>query len=168
MALASAGSVVWFAVTAAVGVVWVPWLITGWRVTYPSSNWRVVQVVGLAVIGLGLLPIVATFARFARAGGTPIPGAPTQQLVVAGCNRYVRNPIYLGVLTILLGQALVLGQWPLLAYAAGMWLVAAGFVRVYEEPALTRRFGAQYETYRQAIPAWWPRLHPWSGPPSDR
>ncbi len=120
----------------------------------------------MVVVLAGLLPIVATFTRFVRAGGTPIPGAPTQQLVVAGCNRYVRNPIYLGVLTILLGEALLLGQWKLLPYAAGVWLVAAGFVRLYEEPALARRFGAQYEAYRRAVPAWWPRLHPWSGPPS--
>ena len=146
---------------AAVGVAWVPWLITGWKVAYPSSSWRVVQAIGLAVIVMGLVPVVWTFVSFVRAGGTPIPGALTQELVVRGFNRYVRNPIYLGVLAIVVGEALVLGQWELLAYAAGVWLVAVWFVRVYEEPALAARFGGQYESYRRAVPAWWPRARPW-------
>ena len=163
-ALAAAGSIAWFAVAAAVGVAWVPWLITGWRVAYPSSSWRVVQAIGLVVILMGLVPVVWTFVSFVRAGGTPIPGAFTQELVVRGFNRYVRNPIYLGVLAIVVGEALVLGQWELLAYAAGVWLVAVWFVRVYEEPALAARFGAQYESYRRAVPAWWPRARPWQPP----
>jgi protein-S-isoprenylcysteine O-methyltransferase Ste14 len=64
---------------------------------------------------------------------------------------------------IVVGQALLLGQWTLLVYAAFVWLGTAWFVRVYEEPALARRFGARYEAYRRAVPAWRPRLHPWSG-----
>jgi protein-S-isoprenylcysteine O-methyltransferase Ste14 len=54
-----------------------------------------------------------------------------------------------------------LGQLGPLLYAAASWLIAAAFVRWYEEPTLTRRFGADYEAYRRAVPAWWPRLHPW-------
>ena len=81
-----------------------------------------------------------------------------------GFNRYVRNPIYLGVLAIVVGEALLLGQWQLLAYAAGVWLVAVWFVRVYEEPALAARFGGEYESYRRAVPAWWPRARPGNYP----
>jgi protein-S-isoprenylcysteine O-methyltransferase Ste14 len=70
--------------------------------------------------------------------------------------------MYVTVLAIIIGQALLLGQPILLPYAAALWLIVASFVRFYEEPALSRRFGAQYEAYRRAVPAWWPRLHPWS------
>ena len=67
----------------------------------------------------------------------------------------------MAVLTVIVGQALILGQLVLLAYAAAFWVITAAFVRWYEEPALTRRFGADYEAYRRAVPAWRPRLRPW-------
>jgi protein-S-isoprenylcysteine O-methyltransferase Ste14 len=106
------------------------------------------------------------FVQFARAGGTPLPLAPTRRLVVSGFNRYVRNPVYLGSLLIFSGEALLFGSLRLLAYTAAGWAGAAVFVRWYEEPALTRRFGAEYEAYRRAVPAWRPRLRPWT--PGDR
>jgi protein-S-isoprenylcysteine O-methyltransferase Ste14 len=93
--------------------------------------------------------------------GTPVPVAAPERLVVGGVYRYVRNPMYVAILAIVVGQALLLGQLGLLLYAAGIWLIAAAFVRFYEEPALRRRFGADYEAYRRAVPAWWPRLRPW-------
>lgn len=68
----------------------VRWSITRWRVAYPSSRSHAVQALGAVVIVLGLEPIVATFVSFVRAGGTPIPGALTQKLVVHGLNRYMR------------------------------------------------------------------------------
>lgn len=163
--LAATLSTGWFALTAGVGVVWVPWRLTGWQVAYQTSNWRAIQVLGGALIAAGLASAASTFVSFVRAGGTPIPGALTDELVVHGLNRFVRNPIYLSVLAILLGEAMAVGQRSLLFYAAAVWLVAASFVRVYEEPALVRRFGTAYESYRNAVPAWWPRLTPWPGPP---
>jgi protein-S-isoprenylcysteine O-methyltransferase Ste14 len=75
----------------------------------------------------------------------------------------VRNPVYLGSLLIFFGEALLFGSLRLLVYTAAGWAGAAVFVRWYEEPALTRRFGAEYEAYRRAVPAWRPRLRPWSG-----
>jgi protein-S-isoprenylcysteine O-methyltransferase Ste14 len=69
--------------------------------------------------------------------------------------------MYLAVAATLVGQALLLGQTSLLLYAAGFGVVTSAFVRWYEEPALRRRFGAPYERYRHAVPAWWPRLRPW-------
>jgi protein-S-isoprenylcysteine O-methyltransferase Ste14 len=91
-----------------------------------------------------------------------MPLTPTQRLVVSGFNRYVRNPMYLGLLIVIVGQALLFGQFSLLFYAAAGLAVTAAFVRWYEEPTLTRQFGADYEAYRRAVPAWWPRLHPWT------
>jgi protein-S-isoprenylcysteine O-methyltransferase Ste14 len=105
--------------------------------------------------------------RFAVEGfGTPVPVAAPDRLVVGGLYRYVRNPMYVAILAAIVGQALLLGRLGLLLYAAAVWTISAAFVRWYEEPTLTRRFGAEYEAYRRAVPAWWPRLRPWK--PSER
>src|SRR5918994_1908941 len=82
------------------------------------------------------------------------------RLVVGGVYRYVRNPMYVAVLAAIVGQALLLGRLGLLLYAAATWLLVAAFVHLYEEPSLTRRFGVDYEAYRRAVPAWWPRPRP--------
>lgn len=165
---AALGSVLWFVIAAGVGAVWLPWVITGWHVEYGSPVGRIGQAFGVALIVTGLVPAVVTFVEFARAGGTPVPGAPTERLVVTGFNRYVRNPIYLGTLVVVVGEAMLLGQLSLVGYAVVVWVLVAVFVRWYEEPTLARRFGADYAAYRRAVPAWWPRLHPWSPGDEDR
>jgi protein-S-isoprenylcysteine O-methyltransferase Ste14 len=83
-----------------------------------------------------------------------------RQLVVSGLYRYVRNPMYLAVLAVIAGQALMLGRPVLLTYAAVVGIAFGAFVRWYEQPALARRYGAQYEAYRRDVPGWWPRLPP--------
>jgi protein-S-isoprenylcysteine O-methyltransferase Ste14 len=70
--------------------------------------------------------------------------------------------MYLAVTAVIVGQGLVLGQPVLFAYAAAFFLVVAAFVHWYEEPTLSRRFGEQYDAYRRAVPAWWPRRRPWT------
>jgi protein-S-isoprenylcysteine O-methyltransferase Ste14 len=91
-----------------------------------------------------------------------MPGAMTGRLVVTGFNRHVRNPIYLAAITIFVGQALLLGQLSMLLYTIAEWVGAATLVHWYEEPALAARFGADYQAYRRAVPAWRPRLRPWT------
>ena len=165
---AMVASVGWFAVTAGVGAVLVPWWLTGWQLPNPLPFGGLAATLGVLMIVVGLIPPVHVFVQFVRAGGTPMPGVMTKRLVVTGFNRYVRNPIYLGAIAIFLGEALVLWRLSLLLYAIAAWLGAAAFVRWYEEPALVRRFGSDYEEYRRAVPAWRPRLRPWSpqgGPP---
>lgn len=135
----------------------IPWLITGWE--FPG--WGVGQAIGATLICVGVVPVIHAFAEFVRAGGTPIPAAPTRRLVVSGANRYLRNPMYAGLLLTIAGQALLFGQSSLLLYGAIVWGVTATFVHWYEEPTLARRFGAEYAAYRRAVPAWWPRLSPW-------
>ena len=156
------GSAAYFAAAAGTFAVLVPWLVTGWQFHRPGPYWLVAQVAGIVLIGAGVVPVVSVFVQFARAGGTPLPLAPTRRLVVSGFNRYVRNPVYLGSLLIFCGEALLFGRLSLLVYAAVGWAGAAAFVRWYEEPALARRFGAEYDAYRRAVPAWRPRLHPWT------
>jgi protein-S-isoprenylcysteine O-methyltransferase Ste14 len=107
---------------------------------------------------------VGSFARFGLEGlGTPSPIAPTQKLVVTGLYRYVRNPMYVAVVAVILGQALLFGDWRLLWYAALFWLACRIFVVVYEEPTLERTFGAEYEDFRANVPRWIPRLTQWRG-----
>jgi protein-S-isoprenylcysteine O-methyltransferase Ste14 len=135
----------------------VPWLLTGWQqgLTRPAA----LVVVGAIVTASGCLTLIRAFARFAGEGaGTPAPPAPTEQLVVGGLYRYVRNPMYLALQAIIIGQVLMLDRPVLLVYAAGVAAATVAFVRWYEEPTLARRYGAQYEAYRQAVPAWLPHL----------
>jgi protein-S-isoprenylcysteine O-methyltransferase Ste14 len=137
----------------------IPWWLTGWDVQDTSLPLRIVGVV-LMVAGIGVL--LHAFVRFVVEGiGTPAPIAPTQQLVVGGLYRYVRNPMYLAVAATIVGQALALGQPVLLAYAVVFAVVVYAFVRLYEEPTLSRQFGDRYEEYRDAVPGWWPRRRPW-------
>ena len=139
----------------------IPWLLTGWEM---DEGPVAVRITGGVLIALGVGFLLHAFARFVLEGlGTPAPVAPTERLVVGGVYRYVRNPMYLAVGATIIGQALLLGQFGLLAYAAAFWLVVFGFVRLYEEPTLSARFGPSYDAYRRAVPGWIPRLHPWRG-----
>ena len=118
--------------------------------------------IGAVVIVVGLIPPVHAFVQFVKAGGTPIPVAPTERLVVTGFNRYIRNPMYAGLITAIVGQALLFGSLSLLWYAATFWVITASFVRWYEEPTLVSEYGSEYETYRHNVYAWIPRLRPWT------
>lgn len=135
-----------------------PWWLTGWKV---AALWGPLRVVGALLTVVAAAVVLSAFARFVTEGiGTPAPVAPPQHLVVGGLYRYVRNPIYLALVTAIVGQALLLGQLGLLAYALIVGVILFGFVRFYEEPDLSERFGAEYEEYRRAVPGWWPRLRP--------
>ena len=138
----------------------IPWTITRWR--GGGSPWPLIAV-GFALIAAGTLVLLSAFVRFVTEGsGTPAPVAPTRRLVVGGLYRYVRNPMYLAVLAIIVGQAIVLWRPILVGYAAVIALTFFAFVRGYEEPTLQRTFGDEYVAYRGAVPGWWPRIHPWT------
>jgi len=116
----------------------------------------------VAVLG-GLVVLIGAFARFVSEGsGTPAPVAPTERLVIGGLFRFVRNPMYLAVVTILLGQSVLFASTTLLIYTFVVWAAMAAFVRWYEEPVLTTRYGQQYADYRRNVRAWWPKLKPWN------
>jgi protein-S-isoprenylcysteine O-methyltransferase Ste14 len=89
------------------------------------------------------------------------PIAPTRRLVVSGLYRYVRNPMYLAVTAISVGQALLHGNVRLLAYGALVWCLFHAFVLLYEEPTLTAAYPAEYPAYRANVPRWIPRRLPW-------
>ena len=159
---AAVGSAVFFLIVPGAMAGLIPWLLTGWQLRDPLPYWLPMRVLGVILLFAGLTVLIQAFVRFVVEGlGTPAPISPPERLVVGGVYRYIRNPMYVAVLATIVGQVLLLGQLGLLLYTAAFWLIAAAFVRWYEEPALTRRFGADYETYRRAVPAWWPRLRPW-------
>jgi protein-S-isoprenylcysteine O-methyltransferase Ste14 len=154
---AIAGSATFLVLAPGVVAGLIPWWLTGWRTDagYPVP----VRVAGGVVTAAGAAVLLSAFAQFALEGrGTPAPPAPTEQLVVRGLYRYVRNPMYVAVLSVITGQALLLGRPELLVYAAVVAAAFVAFVRWYEQPALARRYGAQYDAYRRAVPGWWPRV----------
>jgi protein-S-isoprenylcysteine O-methyltransferase Ste14 len=166
---AAAGTALFFALAPGVVAGAVPWWLSGWQVRQPLPSWAwpPLRLVGVALVAVGAAALVSAFARFVTEGlGTPAPVAPPRRLVVHGLYRYVRNPMYLAVVATVVGQALVLGQPALLVYAAAVAAATATFVYGYEQPALSRQFGADYDAYRRTVPAWWPRRHPWE--PGDR
>jgi protein-S-isoprenylcysteine O-methyltransferase Ste14 len=160
---AIAGSAAFFIAAPGVVAGLVPWLLTDhWGLPW-SSLPGFVPVGGLLIV-TAIAALLHAFGRFALEGlGTPAPVAPTERLVVGGIYRHVRNPMYVAVLSIILGQALLFSSWTLAAYAIIGAIAMVSFVRLYEEPTLARRYGAQYEIYRRAVPAWLPRLTPWRG-----
>jgi protein-S-isoprenylcysteine O-methyltransferase Ste14 len=159
---AAVGSAMFFIVAPGTVVGLIPWLISHWEFHQPAPHWVIAQVIGALLICVGLVPAVSAFVEFVKAGGTPMPVAPPQRLVVSGFNRYIRNPMYFGLLLVIIGEALLFGSLGLLVYAVLVWAAPAAFVRWYEQPALIRQFGAEYQAYRQAVPAWWPRLRPYT------
>jgi protein-S-isoprenylcysteine O-methyltransferase Ste14 len=90
--------------------------------------------------------------------GTPAPIDPPKELVATGFYRYVRNPMYVGVLLMLIGHFLWFEFTWLIVYAAIAFLIVHLFVTLYEEPTLRKKFGASYEEYLQQVPRWVPRF----------
>src|SRR5260221_13376843 len=111
----------------------VPWWITRWEFLPPFFDLQATRAVGILLIVAGLPGLVDSFARFALQGlGTPAPIAPTQNLVVSGLYRYVRNPIYVAVVAVILGQAILFGDWRLMTYGCVAWLSIYAFVLTSE------------------------------------
>jgi protein-S-isoprenylcysteine O-methyltransferase Ste14 len=155
-------SVIWFALAPGVITGLIPYWLTRWESVDPAP-WVPLRLIGGIAVLVGAAVLIHTFFSFVAEGrGTPVPAAPPQQLVVGGLYRYVRNPMYLAVMTTIAGQVLVQGQLILLAYLAVVVASEVAFVRMYEEPALRRKFGAAYDEYRRAVPGWRPRFSPWT------
>ena len=166
---AAIGSVIFFFAAPGVVAGLGPWLISDWELREPFAYYWPFRVLGALALVAAVAFLLQSFVRFVVEGiGTPAPVAPTEHLVVGGPYRYVRNPMYVAVVVAILGQALLFGQAALLWYGIAIALVQAAFVRFYEEPGLRRRYGAEYDTYRAAVSAWWPRLRPWRGAEAPR
>ncbi len=141
----------------------VPWWISRWRFANSFPAMAAFRFAGGLLITLGLIGLLDSFGRFAVQGvGTPAPVFPTRHLVVSGLYRYVRNPMYVAVVSAILGQGLVFGSATLLGYGAVVWLLFHLFVLAYEEPTLQGSFGVEYDAFRAAVPRWIPRFTQWN------
>src|SRR6201994_2901486 len=139
------GSGLFFVVAPLVLAGFVPWSVTQWEFRPAFFGVDLTRILGGILIIAGVPGVVDSFARFALEGlGTPAPIAPPQKLVVTGLYRYVRNPIYVAVVAVILGQAALFGDVRLLWYAAGLWLYFHLAVLVHEEPTLKQTFGVDY------------------------
>lgn len=138
----------------------VPWLISHWPA--PTPILPLAALGGLTIV-LGLALLMECFARFAVQGlGTPAPVAPTQRLIVTGAYRRVRNPMYVAVIALILGQAALFADVRLAVYGLIVWAGFHVFVLAYEEPTLRRQFPDDYAAFFAAVPRWRPRLKPWT------
>jgi protein-S-isoprenylcysteine O-methyltransferase Ste14 len=135
----------------------IPWLLlqqSGGTVFVTPSPW----LIGLLPLGVGVGLYLWCAGAFTFIGhGTPAPiDAPTI-LVAQGVYRWVRNPMYVAVLSIVVGEATLLRSLLLAGYALLLWAIFHAFVIAVEEPSLRRQFGASYETYLRTVPRWLPR-----------
>ena len=141
------------------------WLLPGWLGFHAyasgAAGWRLMFAIP-AVLGFAVaIKCMWDFGWTGR--GTPMPAAPPQKLVVVGFYRYVRNPMYTGFfvgwfsLWALYGEA---NRGSLIVALAALAIVEL-FVRLYEEPILRGKFGADYEEYCRNVPRWIPRLRAW-------
>ena len=143
-------------------LVYLPWLITRFRLPSPQPPAQTISAILLIVIGL--IPLFESIIRFVVKGrGTLMPAVPTERLVVSGLYRYVRNPMYIGVITALGGEALLFRSRHMLVYALIVFAIMHLFVCFYEEPRLTRTYGDSFLSYKGQVPRWFPRLSPWRG-----
>jgi len=141
-----------------------PWWQSRWVINPPLLGLPFLRGVGVLLVLGGIVALLDSFARFALQGlGTPAPVSPTRRLVVTGLYRFVRNPMYLAIVAVILGQAFILGDAGLVVYAGLTWLVVSLFVVAYEEPTLRKSFGPEYDAYCSNVPRWFPRLRPWRG-----
>lgn len=149
-------SLLWVVLLPGMVAGFIPWRYFGLNQAQVSGQ-SPRHIVALCIIAVGVLLEIACVYEFARSGrGTLSPVDPPKRLVVRGLYRYVRNPMYLAVTLILLGEALLISSPGLLLY----WAVFFGFVNVfvmaYEEPWLRRTFGAEYEEYTRRVGRWIP------------
>jgi protein-S-isoprenylcysteine O-methyltransferase Ste14 len=131
------------------------WILGG----FPRPERGPLTWLGVSIILFGAAIYFRCAWEFAVRGlGTPAPIAPTKFLVTTALHRYVRNPMYIGVFGVLVGEAATFRAFVLLKYAAVCFAAAYLFVIFYEEPTLRRQFGESYEQYRRSVPRWIPRL----------
>ncbi|HUB51348.1 MAG TPA: isoprenylcysteine carboxylmethyltransferase family protein [Terracidiphilus sp.] len=144
----------------AILLVYLPYWLTGFRIPAGEPRWQFA--IACAFIGVGIVPLLESATRFIRVGkGTLLPTNATEHLVVSGAYRYVRNPMYVGVLTSLAAEAALFRSTKLIVELIAAIIAAHVFVCLYEEPTLARRYGQDYAAFKRNVPRWLPRITPW-------
>ena len=156
------GSAIFLVIAPGIVAGYVPWRICRWHVEAPLLGTSSLRVVGVWLIAAGLPVLLDSFTRFALNGlGTPAPILPTRHLVVTSLYQYVRNPMYIAVVSLILGQGLFFGSVLVLEYGVAVWVAFYLFVLIYEEPTLRKSYGPEYEVFCANVPRWIPHLRAW-------
>jgi protein-S-isoprenylcysteine O-methyltransferase Ste14 len=164
--LALSGTAIFLFVAPGTVAGYIPWLICKWHVHARFFGFTALRLLGCLLSAAGIVILLEAFLRFALQGiGTPAPIFPTKHLVVTGPYRFVRNPMYVAVVSLILGQALIFGDIRIFVYGLCAWFVAHLFVMTYEEPTLRRSFADDYAVFSAHVPRWIPRLTPWHPSP---
>ncbi len=122
---------------------------------YVPVSWTASQYFGIGFMVFGFCIMLICIMRFATEGkGTLSPADPTKKLVVKGLYKYSRNPMYVGVITLLIGEAIFWGSWILAGYAVLVFVAFQLFILLHEEPRLRRDFGKEYAEYREKVRRW--------------
>jgi protein-S-isoprenylcysteine O-methyltransferase Ste14 len=138
---------------------WLPWYIAGSPPLWSGDGRPGVRWLGAVIASLGTAILLRCAVDFARRGrGTPAPYDPPVALVTTGLYQLTRNPMYVGVVAMIVGQALWFDSYAVLIYAAVMAIAFHARVVLVEEPRLARLFGTAYADYRAYVPRWLPRL----------
>ena len=142
----------------AIVLVVIPWSID----PHPVIASGIPLVAGLLILTIGLFVMAETIVTFIRIGkGTLAPWSPTRRLIVGGMYAYVRNPMILGVIIVLIGESFVLLSLPILTWAVLVFVINTIYFIFSEEPGLEKRFGDEYREYKRNVPRWIPRRRPW-------
>lgn len=148
-------SVVFTVIVPGTVTIWLPWAILSDGTSFLPASWDFLHYTALSLVGLGVAVYFRCLWDFAvSGGGIPAPVEHPTRLVVRGLYRYVRNPMYLGVLCVLLGEVIFLRSRVLLVYAIAWFLIVQGVIVIYEEPRLRARFGPEYDRYAQSVRRW--------------
>jgi len=118
-------------------------------------------VIGLPIMALGLYIMIITISTFIRIGkGTLAPWSPTRKLIIGGIYGYVRNPMIIGVIIVLIGESIAVESLNILIWTGMFFLINNIYFILYEEPNLEKRFGNEYREYKKNVPRWIPRSKP--------
>jgi protein-S-isoprenylcysteine O-methyltransferase Ste14 len=137
----------------------VPYLLLNSDLDWAFGISPILRALGLLPLSAGVIAYLWCAWDFAASGrGTPAPYDPPRLLVTRGLYAFVRNPIYVGVVGILIGEALLFDSIPVLAYGALLLVLFHLRLLLYEEPQLRKHFGASYDEYCRSVPRWLPRV----------
>ena len=127
----------------------------------PSSI--LVLAFGLLFLAVGLFLAIWTMRIFIKkgGGGTPAPWDPIKNFVVEGPYLYVRNPMIIGVILLLISESILLQSWEIFSWMVVFVLINSAYFVLFEEPNLERRFGEKYLSYKLNVPRWLPRISPY-------
>jgi len=133
---------------------WIPWYAAGSPSLAPRAG-ALLAALAAVMVAAGWTVLLICAREFARAGrGTPAPYDPPRSLVTSGLYRFTRNPMYVGVVTAIFGQAVWFQSRDGVIYGIAMVLAFHVAILIYEEPRLAKVFGQQYLDYKKAVPRW--------------